>query len=1151
MIFSKKALIAGLSSALVFTGCIKDSDESSEIKNKPPTVQINVGDGFYTAAATDPEEDLLTYSWEVAGLSYGQSETFTPSQTGLHGEKLVSVIVTDAAQNQVTKIISIDFGAVINLAPTADPILSGSILTANAKDPEGGNLTYVWKVGAVELSEQETFDINDAPVEIFGVQNVVLTVNDGNSEAHFTVDDVDFGEAPNNLPVIVMGNSITALTGELFQLSASATDADQDMLTFSWVLSDGQTAMGETPSFTINVEDEYIATLTVFDGADTVKQTVNISITEPNSIPVITLAEATDTELNAAATDDDAEDVLIFTWSVGQAEVGVGTTVLLSDAPFSIVGVQDVLLTVTDGEDSVFSLLTGVDFGTPTNEEIVEEYNGELPVVDQTIIDSAEAILADYDGSLPVPENVTKAAALILADTTGQQVSGGVIYIPTEEGGQPTAPYLVQVKQNGDVELVALPVPHIFDYGTENSFILDDFADNDHQNNLGGAVGTLHCENYTEGGGYWYVFGDAATTIVNNVNIPINPYNIIEAVSNQELHLKMNVNKYAGVGTNLVFEEYETDLTGIETIELTVRGSGKFIPMFEPIPSIKGNCDDCWGNYAAYNGAIGTPYELTSSTNKIIINASSFVGEQYSQLDGSADGGTQHDFIADGSKATKFFLQTKDEGQNFEIYIEKIEFKGTGLSIDDVGYKGMTKAESEAEIAHCDLDKTALDVPVVAEHPNLDYDAFAIKYVDLGQPDETVNTWVAPSLTDTGTLNWLSVDGRVLKDSKGNPVRLTGVNWFGFETKALIAMGLWTGGQTIDDMLQSIVDEGFNTVRIPFSDEVIAGSQNGSILLENLDIDLTANPIADQDGDNMLTPLDLLDVIVAKASAKNLKIVLDSHSRGSDQYLVEGHWVSDNPTATFGTEEQWIQNWEMLALRYKNEDAVVGFDLNNEPHFQAAWGSNEASDNWNEAAKRAADRIQVINENVLIIVEGVEHLNGDQQMDDMQKSLESYWWGGNLQGVVNNPIILTRDQSKLVYSPHEYGPEVYTQPWFKVAGFPRNLPYLWEDRFGFIYQDNIGHLFVGEFGIKHDIPGSASNIWFESFLDYMCARKEGFSWTYWAWNPNSGDTGGILGNDWEQINGWKVNLLQGLNADGSNNPNRENCQAPLIGNNNG
>ena len=76
-----------------------------------------------------------------------------------------------------------------------------------------------------------------------------------------------------------------------------------------------------------------------------------------------------------------------------------------------------------------------------------------------------------------------------------------------------------------------------------------------------------------------------------------------------------------------------------------------------------------------------------------------------------------------------------------------------------------------------------------------------------------------------------------------------------------------------------------------------------------------------------------------------------------------------------------------------------------------------------------------------------------------------------LKGLHNDPIDLPFGDrnAQIVYSPHVYGPEVYVQPWFKDSMFPNNLKYIWEDRFGFINSEGLGHLFIGEFGIKNNI----------------------------------------------------------------------------------
>jgi hypothetical protein len=50
--------------------------------------------------------------------------------------------------------------------------------------------------------------------------------------------------------------------------------------------------------------------------------------------------------------------------------------------------------------------------------------------------------------------------------------------------------------------------------------------------------------------------------------------------------------------------------------------------------------------------------------------------------------------------------------------------------------------------------------------------------------------------------------------------------------------------------------------------------------------------------------------------------------------------------------------------------------------------------------------------------------------------------------------------------------------------------------------------------------------WFAQFTDYLAST--GMSWTFWAWNPNSGETGGVLQDDWQTINQSKMNALTEL-----------------------
>jgi len=120
-------------------------------------------------------------------------------------------------------------------------------------------------------------------------------------------------------------------------------------------------------------------------------------------------------------------------------------------------------------------------------------------------------------------------------------------------------------------------------------------------------------------------------------------------------------------------------------------------------------------------------------------------------------------------------------------------------------------------------------------------------------------------------------------------------------------------------------------------------------------------------------------------------------------------------------------------------------------------------------------------------------------------------------------LALSRPE-KLVYSPHEYGPEVHAQPWFSAAIFPDNLPGIWTQHFDFIMQQDLGHLLIGEFGIKNAAAFEGrAGVWFDTLMVVVSDRA---SWTFWCCNPNSGDTEGILQHDWLTPHARKLDELR-------------------------
>ncbi|UPY36670.1 Calx-beta domain-containing protein [Sediminicoccus sp. KRV36] len=359
----------------------------------------------------------------------------------------------------------------------------------------------------------------------------------------------------------------------------------------------------------------------------------------------------------------------------------------------------------------------------------------------------------------------------------------------------------------------------------------------------------------------------------------------------------------------------------------------------------------------------------------------------------------------------------------------------------------------------------------------------------------------APAAT-LPSAGYYSTSGNQIIDSHGDPVRLQGVNWFGMEGYLGTPDGLHA--RNWQDMMDQMVEVGFDTIRLPFS---LQNAQPGAM---PQNINLTLNP--DLQG---LSSLGVLDKIVGYAGEIGMKIILDCHRSSSG--------AGPNPNGLWYdqsfSEDQWVNTWTSLAQRYDGNSTVIGMDLQNEPHG-ATWSA------WTDAAERAGNAILAVNPELLIIVEGVGNYAGDY-----------YWWGGQLEGVRDDPVVL-QAANKLVYSPHDYPNSVYPNSWFEGPDFKENLPNVFREHWGFIYEEGIAPVLVGEFGTK--LLDSRDVAWLDELTQYVNGdfntdglldipdTELGMSFTFWCWNPNSTDTGGILNDDWTTVNQTKLAALESI-----------------------
>ena len=357
---------------------------------------------------------------------------------------------------------------------------------------------------------------------------------------------------------------------------------------------------------------------------------------------------------------------------------------------------------------------------------------------------------------------------------------------------------------------------------------------------------------------------------------------------------------------------------------------------------------------------------------------------------------------------------------------------------------------------------------------------------------------LAASNTLTG---WLHTSGSKIEDSSNRVVTIRAVSWFGMETSNCAPHGLWT--ISLDTALAQIRSFGFNAIRLPYANQCLnAGATTSGI-------DFNQNPqLAGK------SPIQVMDAVVNAAGAHGLKIILDQHrpDTGAQSEL----WYTPQYP-----ESRWLSDWRMLATRYKNNSVVIGADLHNEPHGSACWGCGNPAVDWRAAATRGGNAVLAADPHLLILVEGIDH----------ESDGTSTWWGGGLLDARAQPVVLSTP-GHLVYSPHDYPASIYAQSWFSAPNYPANLPGVWDHNWGFLAESGTAPVLLGEFGTK--LQTTSDKQWLATLVSYL--QRTGMSFAYWDYNPNSGDTGGLVADDWRTPETAKLAALKPILGAGTPAP---------------
>ncbi|TWG08604.1 aryl-phospho-beta-D-glucosidase BglC (GH1 family) [Saccharopolyspora dendranthemae] len=360
----------------------------------------------------------------------------------------------------------------------------------------------------------------------------------------------------------------------------------------------------------------------------------------------------------------------------------------------------------------------------------------------------------------------------------------------------------------------------------------------------------------------------------------------------------------------------------------------------------------------------------------------------------------------------------------------------------------------------------------------------------------------------------LHTEGRHIVDADGNRFKLEAGNWHG-------ASGTWNGSGDVNDpanhhdgensngvplgldrasmsdIIGSFQELGLNSVRLPFSNDMI---DDQAVVP---DAAVAANPEL-----SGKTRLEVYDAAVQALTDSGLAVILNNHTNTTRWCCgVDGNerWNSSQ------SDKEWEEDWLFMAGRYKDNARVVGADLYNEVRRDVLddpnWGLGDEHD-WFAASQRAGDRIlNEANPNLLIIIEGINWVG--LPVDGFPHSRPTLEPVRTLSHQLAEP-------GKLVYSAHFYG---YTGPNHSGATGtgethdPRYQDLTREElhdvlrRQAFFVTEEgepyTAPLWISEFGVAGDEQDPKARAWFDNFVDFLIDNDTDFAyWPLVGWHED-------------------------------------------------
>ena len=345
-----------------------------DLTHDQATISENSSGVFYTAVATDPEGNVVTFGLMGTDASYFSIDSASgelsvgdpldyeqPRDSGRDNNYTLTILASDHIGNQAQQGLDVLVSNVNDNAPEfallSDTVAvaensTGLIYTASASDADGGALTY-----SLGGDDAALFDIGSSSGELFfyaapdyeqaldsdqdNSYNLTITAFDGASSAGLALT-ITITNLNDTAPQFELSSdSFSVAENSTAVTTIAASDADGDDLTFALVSSadssrfsldpgSGVLAFASAPDFETPADDDsnnvYELGLSVFDGTYTTSAAVNVIVTNLDEAPgfaaataYLSIEENNDSIIYTAAASDPEQAALSYSASGADA----------------------------------------------------------------------------------------------------------------------------------------------------------------------------------------------------------------------------------------------------------------------------------------------------------------------------------------------------------------------------------------------------------------------------------------------------------------------------------------------------------------------------------------------------------------------------------------------------------------------------------------------------------------------------------------------------------------------------------------------------------------------------------------------------------------------------------------------------------------